>query len=141
MKIDVADISADQSRACQTDLRIQVRTVHIDESAVVVNNTANFLDAFFKNTVRRRVRYHQCGERLLILYRLRLKIVCIDIAVRIACDDDHLHSGHNRAGRIRAVCGCRNKNNRALFLTMIAVIGAYDHQSRKFSLRAGIRLQ
>jgi len=48
MEIKMANVRAHVARPAQSNLRVQVRTIHIDLSTVGVNTSANLLNCFFE---------------------------------------------------------------------------------------------
>ncbi len=52
VQIDVADIGAEFGGPAHADLRVQVRAVHINLAAVLMNDFAYFFDGLLKHTVR-----------------------------------------------------------------------------------------
>jgi len=59
VQVQMADIGADFRRAAYSDLCIHVRAIHVNLSAVGMNDPANLLDGFFEDAVRRRIRDHE----------------------------------------------------------------------------------
>ena len=55
MQVHVADVTAADGRVCQTDLRIEVGTVQIDLTPVIVDDLARVLHTVLENSERRRV--------------------------------------------------------------------------------------
>ena len=52
VQIQMANISAVVTRATKTDLRIHVRAVHVNLSAVRMHDVADLADRWFENAVR-----------------------------------------------------------------------------------------
>ena len=103
VQVQVAHVGADGGRARQPDLRVHVRAVHVDLSAVLMNDRADLLDRVFEHAVRRRVGHHQRRKTIAMLLGLGFEIGDVDVAVRVGRDDDDFESGHHRARGIRAV--------------------------------------
>ena len=51
VQIQMANVRADETRRSQTDLRVHVRAVHINLSAIRVDAGANVLDAVLEHAV------------------------------------------------------------------------------------------
>ena len=116
VQIQMADVRADVRRAAQADLRVHVRAVHINLSAVGVDDFANFLDGFLKHAVRGRIRDHQAREVVFVRLGFGAQIGHVNVAVLVARDGDDFQSGHDGAGGIRAVRGSRNQADVAMRL-------------------------
>jgi len=54
VQVQMANVRADVRRTAQTYLCVQVRAVHINLSAVGMDDFANFLDRFLEHAVRGR---------------------------------------------------------------------------------------
>ena len=70
MQIEVADIRADEGRTSVTDLGVHVRAVHIDKSAVVVDNLTHLADSGLEDAVGRWVRDHTARKTVFVLLGL-----------------------------------------------------------------------
>ncbi len=103
VQIDVRHIRADVGRAREADLRIEVRTVHVDLAAVRMDHVANLADRFFEHAVRRWVGEHQAGQCCRMLGGFGAQVGQVDIAFRVTCHSDHVQSAHLRGGRVGAM--------------------------------------
>ena len=56
VKVHVADITTAGSRICETNLGIQIRSVEIDLTTILMDDIARLLDAVLKHAVSRWVR-------------------------------------------------------------------------------------
>ena len=54
MEVHVADIASTRSRVCKTDLSVEVCTIKVNLTAVLVNDFASILNSVLKDTERRR---------------------------------------------------------------------------------------
>jgi hypothetical protein len=52
VQIEVANVRAHVGGTAETDLRVEIRAIHIDLAAVGVDDFANFFDGFFEDAVR-----------------------------------------------------------------------------------------
>src|ERR1043165_5571720 len=86
VEIEMANVGADIARAAETDLRIHVRTVHVNLAAVRVNDFANLTDSGFENAVGGRIGDHERGEVVLVRVGLSAEIGEIDVAIFQTCD-------------------------------------------------------
>ena len=141
VQIQMADVRADVRRPAQPDLRVQVRTVHVNLSAVGVNDFADVLDGFLKHTVRGRIGDHQARQILLVRLRFGAEVRHVNVAVLVARDGDDFQPGHDGAGGVGSVRGGRNQTDVAMAFAPAFVPGADDEQAGVFALGAGIRLQ
>ncbi|MNY08856.1 hypothetical protein D3C86_1417320 [compost metagenome] len=60
MKIQVTNVCPDITRTCESNLRIHIRTIHIDLSAVIVCQLCNFFDIRIEESISRRISDHHC---------------------------------------------------------------------------------
>src|SRR5204862_1133005 len=111
-----------------------------DLATVLMDDLANLLDRDFEYAVRRWIGHHQGAEGALVRFGLGLEIGDVDVAVLVSLDHDDLHPRHDRARRVSAVGRLRDQAGGAMRLAAMLVIRADDEQSRKLSLRSGIRL-
>ena len=141
VQIHVADVGADVRRAGQADLRVEVRSVHIDLPAVAVDDVADFADFGFKDAVRGRIGNHQRGELVGVGGGFVFEVLQVDVAVRVAVDGDNRHAAHVRRGGVGAVGGFGNQADVALTFTARGVVAGNRDHAGIFALRAGIGLQ
>ena len=125
----------------QADLRVHVRAVHVNLSAVGVDDFANLPDGVLKNAVRARIGDHQAREIGLVRLGLRAQVGHVNVAVGVARDGDDFHPGHDGTGGVRAVRGGRDQADVAMRLAARFVIRADDEQSGVFALRTGVGLE
>ena len=69
------------------DLGIEVGAVHVNLSAVFVNNAADVADAFFVHAVGGRIGNHDGGQGIAVLFGFGFQIVNVDVAVFVGIDD------------------------------------------------------
>src|ERR1700751_4083165 len=62
VEIQVANARPQVCRPAQTNHSVHIRSVHVDLTAVAMNNLAQVDNTLFKDAVSRRVRHHQCTE-------------------------------------------------------------------------------
>ncbi|MCY1378787.1 hypothetical protein D9M69_664500 [compost metagenome] len=104
VQVHMANVSANIARTSETNERIEVCTVEIDLTTIVVDDFAESLDAFFEHAVGGRIGNHEGRKIVAMLLSLGFQIINVDIAVRTAIDDHNAHASHRCAGRICAVC-------------------------------------
>ena len=103
VQINMTDIRPNLRRTAQNHLRIQIRPIHVNLPAVLVNDAADFFDRFLKDTVGRGVGDHQARKVCRMLFRFRFQICDIDISLLVASDCYDLEASHHRARWIRPV--------------------------------------
>src|SRR5262249_34721822 len=134
VQVQVADIGADRARRGQADLGVHVRAIHVYLPAVLVNDLADFLDAFFKHAVRAGVGDHQAREVLRVLRGLHLQVRNLHVALVIAGDRDDLHAGYHRRGRVGAVRRVGDEAGGPVHVAARLVIGPDREQTGVFAL-------
>src|SRR5690606_29020627 len=117
------------------------RSVHVDLAAGLVHRGADVGDVLLEHAVRRRVGDHQHGELVAVLLDLGAQVLDVDLAVVGGPDDDDLHAGHDRAGRVGAVRGGRDEADRALLVAVGAVVAAHREESGQLALGTGVGLE
>ena len=141
MQVKVANISADHTRTCQSNLCIHIGAVHINQSAVCMNDTAYLFNAFFKHTMRAGVSNHQSRKVCTVLFRFQFKIIHINMSIFGTLHNHNLHTRHDGAGRICAMSRDRDQNNIAMTFFSIGMISPDGKQTGIFTLRTAIRLK
>ena len=142
VQIEVADVAAELARRRDADQRIHVGAVDVDAAAVAMDQRAQLLDAGLEHAMRARVGDHRRGELGAVLLALGGQVVHVDVAHRVALDDDDAHAGHLRAGAgwchapIRGSGRCRAGRRRAT-----DVPGPDHEQPGVLALAAGVGLQ
>src|SRR5450432_956119 len=81
VQVEMADIGADVAGAAEPDLCVHVRAVHVNLSAMFMNDLANLADGGFENSVGGRVSHHQRGEVFAVRVGFGAEIGKIDVAV------------------------------------------------------------
>ena len=134
VQIEMANIGAVIARPAKTALRVHIRAVHVNLTAVFVHDLANFANGRFENAVRARVSHHQCGQIARVRVRLSAQISQIDIAIFQRRDGDDVQSGHDRARWICSVRGGRNQTSVAMRFAAGGMIFADREQTRVLAL-------
>ena len=81
VQVEVADVGPDQRRTGETDLGVHVRPVHVNLSALLVNDLADGADVILEDAVRRGIGDHQAGEPIPVVGRLRSKVAHVHAAI------------------------------------------------------------
>ena len=90
VQVQVTDIGTDEAWVGQTDLRIHIRAIHIDESSTVVDALAEVDDVRLKDPVRTGIGDHHCCEVILMLFGLLHEVFPVNITMLVASNDDAL---------------------------------------------------
>src|ERR1043165_9888627 len=80
MQVQVANVRTKVSGSAKSDLSVHVRPVHVDLAPIAVDNVANLPDRFLENSVGGRIRDHQRGQLVRMLFRPCCEISNIDVA-------------------------------------------------------------
>ncbi len=134
MQIQMAHVSTDCGRTCESDLRIHIRAIHIYQTAVCVDNRTNLFDGLFKDPVCGRIGDHQRTEGVCILFSFQAQVGKIDVAHIVTLNDYDFVARHDRTGGIRSVCRRRNQCDSSLRLFPVEMILAYHHETGEFTL-------
>ena len=103
VQVHVQHVRTDFGRLHDADLGIEVGAVHINLSAVFVNNAADVADAFFVHAVGGRVSNHDGGQSVSVLLGFGFQIVNVDVAVFVGVDNDDFQAQHGRSRRVGTV--------------------------------------
>ncbi|MNC04457.1 hypothetical protein D3C75_518960 [compost metagenome] len=141
VQVQVRHVAAELARGAQADHGVHVGAVDVHLAAVVMNDAADFADAFFEHAVGRRVGDHQRGEVFAVLDGLGAQVFDVDVAAGIARGHDHAHTGHLCGGRVGAVGRRRDQADVATVFATALVVGTDRQQTCVFTLGAGVRLQ
>ena len=105
VEIEVANIRAQLAGSAEAYQRVHIGAIQIDLAAMIMNDRADIADRALEHPVCRGIGDHQRREMIRMRRRLRPEIIDIDIALLVASDHDHAHTGHMRARRIGAMGG------------------------------------
>ncbi|CAI8728808.1 putative metal-dependent RNase [Pseudomonas sp. IT-P218] len=141
VQVQVRHVAAELARGAQADHGVHVGAVDVHLAAVVVDDAADFADAFLEHAVGRRVGDHQRGEVFAVLDGLGAQVFDVDVAAGVAGGDDDTHAGHLRGGRVGAVGRGRDQADVAAVFATALVVGADGQQAGVFTLGTGVRLQ
>ena len=137
----MADIRPKIARTGQADLGVHVGAIHVDLTAVGMNDAANFGNLLFKDAVGGGVSDHERGQVGAVLFGLGAQIGQVHIAILITLGDHHIHARHDRAGGVGAMRRRGNETDGAMALPLRLVIGTNHQQSGIFALGTGVGLQ
>ena len=105
VEIQMANIGSEIAGAAEADLRIHIRTVHVNLTTSGVDEIANIADTFLENSVGRGIGDHHGGEFVAVEVGLRAEVGEINIAVGVTGHGDNLHSDHHSARGVRSMRG------------------------------------
>ena len=141
MEVEVTYVRADEGRIGPAYLRVHVRAVHIDVTAVRVNRIDHLPDSLLENAVGRWVRDHTAGEVVFVLLGFGFPVVQISVTLLVASDyagnETSLHAG----GRVGAVRRSRDEKDVSMALSLTAEVLTDDYQTGIFAGSAGGRLE
>ena len=142
VQIQMADVGADRGRARQPDLRVHVGAVHVNLTAVLVDDVADLADVVLEDAVRRRIRDHQARQTARDALppspadrrRPRCRLPCC------ATTTTRMPAMAALAGLVPCAEAGISTTLRPR-LSAIVVIRANHHQPGELALRARVRLQ
>ena len=140
VQVQVADVAADLSGLHQAHQRVHVGAVQIDLAAMLVGDLADLAHGLFEDAMGRGIGDHAGRQPVARLGRLRAEVIEVHVSVGRGLDDDHLHPGHLRRGRVRAMGRGRDQAQRPRRVPPRLVIGEDRHQPGIFPLCARIWL-
>ena len=103
VQVHVQHVRTDFGRLHDADLGVEVGAVHVNLSAVFVNNAADVADAFFVHAVGGRIGNHDGGQSVAVLLGFGFQIVNVDVAVFVGIDNDDFQAQHGRSRRVGTV--------------------------------------
>src|SRR6202022_386592 len=134
VQIEVAHVGPIVARSSEPDLSIEIGTVEINLPAERVHNLADRAAVLLEHATGRAIADHNRGKLTGMLLCLAAQVGEIDVSLRIAGDDNHVHSGHMGGSRVRAMGGRRDETDVAVAFPVAAVIGANGEEACVFSL-------
>ncbi len=141
VQVQVRHVTAEFARRTEADHGVHVGAVDVHLAAVVMDDAADFADAFLEHAVGRRVGDHQRGEVFAVLDGLGPQVFDVDVATDIACGDHHAHAGHVGGGRVGAMGRRRDQADVATVFATALVIGADRQQAGVLTLGTSVGLQ
>ncbi len=70
VEVEVTHVGTKLTRSADSDLRVQIRSIHVNLPTVGMDDIADFLDRFLKHTMRGWIGNHEGGKLFLMLFRL-----------------------------------------------------------------------
>ncbi|KAI6775833.1 hypothetical protein HG530_002591 [Fusarium avenaceum] len=142
VEVEMADISADVTGAAETNLGVHVGTVHVDETAMLVDKVADLLDLGLEDTKGGRVCNHDASKFIRVLDALGLEILDVQVtSLSVTLDSDDLHTGHGSGGRVGAVSRNRDQANLSLVSRTSLVVGLDTAKTSELTLGTRVGLQ
>mmetsp|Transcript_33850 Transcript_33850/g.81840 ORF Transcript_33850/g.81840 Transcript_33850/m.81840 type:complete len:399 (+) Transcript_33850:905-2101(+) len=141
VQIKMADVSADDPGTGQTNLRVHIRSIHVNLSPCLVNHIYNLHDLLLEHAERRGIRDHERRHVLPMLLHLRREILQIDVPRVIVVHDDDLHPRHGSARGIRPMRALGNEAHVPMSLPLILEVILDGEQSRVLSRGAAVGLR
>jgi hypothetical protein len=143
VEVQMADVSANITRAAETDLGVHVGTVHVDETTVLVDEIAHLLDLGLKDTEGAGVGDHDGGKLVSVLGALGLEILNIQVtSLAVALDGDNLHAGHGSTSRVGTVGGDGDEADGSLPTALLGLmVSLDDSEASKLTLGTRVGLE
>src|SRR4051812_22904494 len=95
VEVEMTDISANVAGTAEADLRVHVRAIHVNLSAVGVNYFADLADRGLEYAMSGWIGDHERGEIVFVRVGLGSEICQIDIAILEARDRHDFEAGHD----------------------------------------------
>jgi len=95
VKVKMSYISTDRSWRCESKLGIEIGSVHVDLSTMLVHDITNFLDVSVENSKSRWVGDHDTRQLVFKFLAFLSDIVDTDLSVVSHLNWDNLHSTDN----------------------------------------------
>src|SRR2546430_17514465 len=88
VQVQVTDIRPEVGRATKADLRVQIRAVHVNLSAELMDDVAYLFDVFLEHAVRGWISDHQTGEVVVVGLGFDAQVAEVDGAFVVASDGE-----------------------------------------------------
>ena len=141
VQIQVANVGSDKTGTGQANLGIHIGSVHINLSAVLMNDTAHFTNVRFENTVGRRISNHATGKSGSVFAGFVFPVFQVDVTVGIAFNLNYGKACLSGTGGIGSVSRIGDKDDISAGLTLGFEIFPDHPQSGIFAGGPGIGLQ
>ena len=141
VQVDVRNVGPEIGRPHDAEERVQVRSVHVDLPALLVDDVADLADGCLENSVRGGIGHHQSGEPVPGRLGLGAQILDVHVAVGVAPHHHDLHPRHVCARGVRAVGGGGDEADVSGPLSPALVVPADDEKPRVLALRPGVGLE
>jgi hypothetical protein len=142
VEVEMADISANVTGAAETNLGVHVGTVHVDETAMLVDEVADLLDLGLEDTKGGRICNHDASKFIRVLDTLGLEILDVQVtSLSVTLDSDDLHTGHSSGGRVGTVSRNRDQANLSLVSRTSLVVGLDTAKTSELTLSTRVGLQ
>ncbi len=140
MQVEMAHIRPERPGLGKADHRVEVRSVQVHLSAIVMDDVTDVDDRRFENAMGGRVGDHHRCKVVGMLGRLRLEVCNIDVSVIVALDHDNLHPSHHCRRGVRAMCRRRDQADIAVSFASGLVVSTDGEQPGEFTLCTRVRL-
>ena len=141
VEVEMADIRADAAWGGEAELGVEIGSVHVDLTTVLVREAADLGDGFFKHAMGGGVSDHEGSDFLAMALKLGAEVTEVDVALVIAGDGDDLETDHDGAGGVGAVGGGGDKADVTVALIVGEMVTADGEKAGVFALRASIGLE
>jgi hypothetical protein len=142
VEVEMADISTNVTGAAKTDLGVHVGTVHVDETAMLVDKITDLLDLRLEDTESRGIGNHDSSKLISVLDTLGLQILDIQVtSLTVTLDSNNLHTSHGSRSRVGTVSRNRDKADLSLISITSLVVSLDTAKTSKLTLctRVGLK--
>ncbi len=140
VQVQVRHVRAEPARPGQPDQRVQVRAVHVDLAARLVDRLADLGHGLLEHPVGGRVGQHDRGDLPAPVLQLGLQVTQVDRAVAAALDHHDPQARQHRAGRVGPVRRLGDQADVPAGVAAGAVVAPDGQQARQLALRPGVGL-
>ena len=141
VEVEVAHVRADVARIGEAHLGIHVGAVHVEESAMAVDDVHDLADADLEDAMRGRVGDHHAGQRVACSGGFFGQFFDVDIAILVAAHQDDVVAGHGCGGGVGAVGGSRDDHYAPAAAAVGVQVAADGHQARILAGSTAVGLQ
>ena len=141
VQIEVRHVSTELAGLGHPHQSVEIGPVQVNLPAVGVDQVAHLGHGGFVHAVGGGVGDHQRAEPVVVLHDLGLQVFDVDVAVVVALDHYHFHSGHDRAGRIGAVGRGGDQADVPLGFAPGGVVAPDGQQAGQLALGTGVGLE
>ena len=138
VKVQVHDVEAHVAWTDNTQERVHIRSVIVEETAAFVHELGDFPDFTLEKSEGIRVGHHYAGD---VVPEKRLEIGHIHESVSIGLNHYHVESADCGAGRIGSVRAVRHNNLGPLQVTPEKMVLAHYHESGQLAVRSRARIE
>ena len=138
MKIQVHDIEAHVSRTNDSEKRVHIGSVIIEETAASVDEVCNLTDFLLEKTESIRVGHHDTCD---IITEKRLEVSDIHKTIFLGLHDNDVKTADCSTCRVRTMSTVRNYHLRTFCISTKQVILPHDHKTCQLAMGTCTRVK